>query len=130
MNDDLTDALSDGAWVDAEPHRGAAAIVRDPSEGEPVGRAGASSPVMRTLLALASLIAGSSLASLAVAQDDTPRCTEVRPGFVTCTETQIEGRQPASWFLLSRSRITWEPPPLVRPDPAAELARTVRDAPF
>ena len=85
---------------------------------------------MRSLLALATLLACSSIAPLAVARDGTPRCTEVRPGFITCTETQIEGRRPTSWFLLSRSRVAWEPPPLVRSDPAAELARTVRDAPF
>lgn len=85
---------------------------------------------MRTLLALAALLAGLTFASPTVAQDDAVRCTEIRPGFVTCTETQIEGRRPASWFLLSRSRVAWELPPLVRRDPAAELARTVRDAPF
>jgi hypothetical protein len=89
---------------------------------EPGGR------VRTSIIAIAiTLLTG---ASAAVAQDDQPTCREVRPGFVQCTGTTIEGRQPQSWVLLGRSRDRWEPRPLRRRDAARDVVRTVRRAPF
>jgi hypothetical protein len=85
----------------------------------------------QVLLAAALALASSSTVVLvAAAQDAGPRCAEVRPGFVQCTETEIVGRRPSAYFLLGRARDRYEPPPLERGRPAYDLARTVRRAPF
>jgi len=84
---------------------------------------------VRSLL-IAAAITLTAGASAAAAQDGQPTCREVRPGFVQCTDTTIEGRQPQSWVLLARSRDRWEPRPLRRRDAARDVVRTVRRSPF
>lgn len=68
------------------------------------------------------------LAAPAAAQD-TPRCHQVRPGLLRCDEIVVEGRGPAGFVLLPRSRFEWEPPPLRR-EATREVPRTVRREPF
>lgn len=68
------------------------------------------------------------LAAPAAAQD-TPQCREIRPGLLRCDDIVVEGRGPAGFVVLPRSRAHWEPPPLRR-DLHREVPRTVRREPF
>ena len=86
---------------------------------------------MRTLSLTLLLLAAAALPSTPrAAAQDVPRCHQVRPGCVQCTETQIEGRRPRAWFLLARSRSDWRPPPLRRSDLPSEVVESVRRRPF
>lgn len=80
-------------------------------------------------LALVLSLAAPLGASVASAQDP-PECRTVRPGLVVCTETQIFGRGPRAFYLLTRTRDTYELPELRRGDMARSVRRTVRHAPF
>lgn len=85
---------------------------------------------MRTLLLTAALtLLPAALAAPQVAAQDEPQCREVRPGLLQCTEIVIEGRGPSGFYVLTRSQLGWEPPPLRR-ELHREVARTVRRAPF
>ena len=82
-----------------------------------------------TLLYLAALALSAGL-GVSVAEADDPSCTEVRPGFVQCTETHIEGDRPRAYFLLGRSQIRYEPPPLRREGAIRAVVRSVQRRPF
>lgn len=84
---------------------------------------------MRTFSFL-SLLAAVLLTPLIASADDVPRCEEIRPGLIRCTETHIEGRGPSGFYVLGRSAIDHPPTPLTRPDHTASVRRSVRRRPF
>lgn len=89
---------------------------------------------MRSLLfvaASAALLAASTTpTSVASAQDTEPVCREVRPGYLECSDWEIVGRRPQGFVLLARSRVEWQPPPLVRRRATDDVVRSVRREPF
>lgn len=82
----------------------------------------------RILIALA-LFAIPLAAGVASAQEG-PVCHAVRPGLIECTVTEVYGRGPRTFYLLSRTRDVYEPPELRRRDMTREVGRSVRRAPF
>ncbi|MBN4049431.1 hypothetical protein JYT86_00065 [bacterium AH-315-N03] len=84
-------------------------------------------PMRAFLLALTFCFAAAP--GVASAQDP-PECHTVRPGLIECSETQIYGTRPRSFFLLSRTHDVYEPPELRRADFARSVRRTVRRTPF
>ena len=92
---------------------------------------------MRALLltALFTFLCGAVLAGTSIASaDDTgtaePQCHQVRPGLVQCTEVEVHGSAPRTFYLLARSPSRYESPPLVRTRMTGEVVRSVRRAPF
>ena len=85
---------------------------------------------MRTFLLALSLCVVAPLAASVAGAQDRPECRTIRPGLVECTETQVFGRQPRTFYLLTRTRDTYELPELRREGAAASVVRTVRRAPF
>ncbi len=79
-----------------------------------------------TLLAL--LLLGAAGLPAGAAADDRPTCVEVQPGLLRCSEITVEGRQPRSFYVIPRSRVPWEPPPLRR-DARGAIRASVRRAP-
>ncbi len=85
---------------------------------------------MRSFLLIPTLmlLAGLVIPSGATAQD-VGECRQVRPGRIECSPVRVVGRTPGSFYLLSRSRVRYEPPPLRR-ELVGEVRRSVRRGPF
>ena len=84
---------------------------------------------MRPILIALALFALPVAPGVAAAQDG-PVCHTVRPGLIECTETEIYGRGPRTFYVLSRTRDVYELPELRRMDMTREVGRSVRRAPF
>ena len=85
---------------------------------------------MRRILIALALFAIPLPAGVASAQDDGPVCHTVRPGLIECSVTEVYGRGPRTFYLLSRSRDVYDLPELRRTDMTREVGRSVRRTPF
>ena len=85
---------------------------------------------MKALLITAALTLSVPLGAGVASAQDQASCRTVRPGLVQCTETRVYGRQPRTFYLLSRTRDTYELPELRRHDSVRDVRRSVRRAPF